>query len=131
METKKVYNEKVIITEPSQVYKECVDILSEKKELFIAFFLDGKNTIIAREIIHIGTLNQCLVHPREVFRSAILHAANSIILAHNHPSGDPTPSKEDILIDKRLREAGEIVGIAILDDIVVGKDGYKSIKDEE
>ena len=97
----------------------------KKKEYFIAVFLDSKNKIIGEEVISIGTLNSSLVHPREVFKSAIQHSANSIILVHNHPSGDCEASNEDNIISEKLREAGEMIGIKLLDHIVVGRNNYQ------
>jgi len=92
-----------------------------KREHLIAVFLDSKNKIINDKIISIGTLNSSLVHPREVFKEAIKSSANAIILVHNHPSGDCGPSSEDIEITDRVREAGEMVGIKLLDHVIVGK----------
>jgi DNA repair protein RadC len=99
----------------------------KKKEYFIAVFLDSKNKIIKDEVISVGTLNSSLVHPREVFKSAIKESANAVILVHNHPSGNCSPSDEDELITERLVEAGNIVQIKVLDHIVVAGDGYTSV----
>lgn len=99
----------------------------KKKEYFIAVFLDSKNKIISDKVISIGTLNASLVHPREVFKEAMKASANAIILVHNHPSGDPEPSEEDIMITKKLQDVGETVGIAILDHIVIAKDKYERV----
>jgi len=86
---------------------------------------------MAVEVVSIGTLNSALVHPREVFKGAIINSANSIILAHNHPSGDPSPSNEDKEITNRLVEAGEIIGISVLDHIVIGSnDKFVSFKEQ-
>ncbi len=90
------------------------------REHFVAVLLNTKNRVISLETISIGSLNSSLVHPREVFKSAIKASASSIIIAHNHPSGDPTPSSEDLTITQRLVEAGEIIGISILDHIIIG-----------
>lgn len=100
-----------------------------KKEHFVCLFLNTKNHIIARETLSIGTLNASLVHPREVFRAAIKCSSASIICAHNHPSGDPAPSPEDITLTKRLAEAGQLVGIEVLDHIVIGDGRYVSLKE--
>lgn len=99
-----------------------------KKEYFKIAVLDTKNQIISIENISIGNLNASIVHPREVFNVAIKKSANSIILVHNHPSGDPTPSREDINITHRLVEVGEIVGIKVLDHIIIGDNKYISFK---
>lgn len=104
--------------------------LTEDREMFCCVLLDTKNRPIANHIVSIGTLNTTLVHPREVFRPAIRASANAIILSHNHPSGDPEPSKEDILITKRLVEVGEIVGINVLDHVIVGDKNFVSLKQE-
>lgn len=101
------------------------------KEEFCILFLDTKNRVISVDTISIGTINQSLVHPREVFRSAILKNCNSIILAHNHPSGDPTPSREDVLITERLIKAGEYLGIKILDHLVIGKNKFISLREKK
>lgn len=99
-----------------------------KKEHFKIAMLDTKNQIISIEDISIGNLNSSIVHPREVFNIAIKRSANSIILIHNHPSGDPTPSTEDINITHRLIDAGNIIGIKVLDHIIIGDNSYISLK---
>jgi DNA repair protein RadC len=100
-----------------------------KKEHFICLFLNTKNHIIARETLSIGTLNASLVHPREVFRAAVKAGSASIICVHNHPSGDPMPSPEDIALTKRLVEAGELMGIEVLDHLVIGDGRFISLKE--
>ncbi|MFD0962327.1 RadC family protein [Paenibacillus chungangensis] len=115
--------------------KDAADYLMEdlrylKKEHFVCLFLNTKNHIIARETLSMGTLNASLVHPREVFRAAIKCNSASIICAHNHPSGDPAPSPEDIRLTKRLAEAGQLVGIDILDHIVIGDGRFVSLKEQ-
>jgi DNA repair protein RadC len=102
----------------------------QKKELFYAVLLDSKNRIIREELISIGSLNFSIVHPREVFIPAIREAAASVLLLHNHPSGDPTPSKEDIGITHRLLEVGKIVGIEVLDHVIVGNGCYISFVEQ-
>jgi len=92
-----------------------------KREHFMALLLDGKNRIIKREEISLGSLNQSIVHPREVFKAAIRESAAAMIVIHNHPTGDPTPSAEDIQITRRLREAGDLMGIKVLDHIIIGE----------
>ena len=113
---------------------DITDLLMEemrylKKEYFKIAILDTKNQIITIENISIGNLNSSIVHPREVFNRAIKRSANSIILVHNHPSGDPTPSSEDINITNRLIEAGSILGIKVLDHIIIGDNKYISFKE--
>lgn len=101
-----------------------------QKEHFKIILLDTKNQILSVEEISIGTLNASIVHPRDVFKIAIKRNANSIILIHNHPSGDPTPSKEDINITNRLLDVGELVGIKVLDHIIIGDNVYISFKEK-
>lgn len=118
------------VTSPEVVY----DILKNRSmhlevEVFTAVLLDTKNQMTEIVEISTGTLNCCVVHPRDVFRVAIRRNCNSIIVSHNHPSGDPTPSAEDINITKRLVEAGNIIGIKVLDHIVVGNNTYVSMKE--
>ncbi|MCK9267510.1 MAG: DNA repair protein RadC [Alkaliphilus sp.] len=101
------------------------------KEIFNIILLNTKNNVIAIENISIGSLNASIVHPREVFNIAIKRSSSAIILAHNHPSGDPKPSTEDINITKRLIEAGTIIGINVLDHIIIGDGIYFSMKEKE
>ncbi len=108
-------------TAPSQVYETFSFLMKETKEMFLTLHLDGKNKIIAMDLVSIGSLNQSIVHPREVFKTALLSNAAAIICVHQHPSGDPSPSSEDINITRRLQEAGEIMGIKILDHIIIGE----------
>ena len=100
------------------------------REHFAALLLDAKNQLIGLTTISVGDLSSALVHPREVFKAAILANAASVILAHNHPSGDPTPSPEDVAVSRRLHEAGEILGIALLDHVVIG-DGARFVSLKE
>ncbi|WP_025688044.1 RadC family protein [Paenibacillus zanthoxyli] len=114
---------------------DAADILTEQlrylqKEHFVCLFLNTKNHVIAQETLSMGSLNASIVHPREVFRAAIKCSSASIICAHNHPSGDPTPSPEDISLTRRLLEAGEIVGIDVLDHLIIGDDGFVSMKEQ-
>lgn len=114
--------------------QDAADILMEemrhlREEHFVVLFLSTKNHVIGRETISIGTLNASLVHPREVFRAAIRRNSASILCAHNHPSGDPTPSQEDVQLTRRLRDAGELVGIELLDHIVIGDQRFISLKE--
>ena len=89
------------------------------KEAFVVAFLNTKNRVIDHEVVSVGTINSSIVHPREVFRNAIINKANSVILCHNHPSGDLNPSKEDISITERLRETGNLLGIRVLDHLII------------
>lgn len=99
----------------------------EIKEHFIILFFDTQNKLIIDDV-STGTLNASLVHPREVFNKAIRHNASHVVVAHNHPSGDHAPSKEDIETTKRLVQAGNIIGITLVDHIVVSKNGYTSLR---
>lgn len=113
-------------TAPSQVYDCFKFLMQETKEMFLCLHLDGKNRIVAVDLVSIGSLNQSIVHPREVFKTALLSNAAALILIHQHPTGDPTPSSEDIAITRRLREVGEIIGVKILDHIIIGDGEYLS-----
>jgi len=97
-----------------------------QKENFIAIYLDAKNNIIADETITVGILNSSLIHPREVFHGAIKHLAHAVLVLHNHPSGDPEPSAEDLQITKVLEKTGKLMGIPLLDHIILGKDSWWS-----
>jgi len=99
-------------------------------EVFLALLLDGRNRLRAEVCISEGTLTTALVHPREVFAPAIRDRAAALILVHNHPSGDPTPSSEDIALTERLRQVGEMVGIRVLDHVVVGQGRYVSFAED-
>ena len=99
------------------------------REEFVIILLDVKNKMTAIHSVSVGSLSVSIVHPREVFKMAILGNASAILLCHNHPSGDSTPSPEDIDITKRLVAAGELLGIKILDHIIIGDDNYKSFAD--
>ncbi len=101
-----------------------------KKERFLCALLDTKNRVFRDTIVSEGTLTSSLVHPREVFREAIKEAAVSLLLVHNHPSGDPNPSKDDIDITKRLVETGKVVGINVLDHIIIADDTYLSLTEK-
>ena len=120
-----------LVRGPESVYELTRDIRSMNREHFVGFYLNSRNQVLRREIISIGSLNASIVHPREVFQPAIAVSAASLILAHNHPSGDPTPSEEDLAITRRLVEAGRILGIDVLDHVVVAKDAYASFKERK
>lgn len=101
-----------------------------QKEHFVCLFLNTKNHVIAQETLSIGSLNASIVHPREIFRAAIKRSSASIICVHNHPSGDPTPSPEDIDVTLRLMEAGQLLGIEVLDHIIIGDQNFTSLKEQ-
>ena len=124
-----VENKKII--SPKEVYKIVAEYLKGvDREHLVLLTLDTKNVITSITTVSIGSLNTSIVHPREVFKTAILSNASSIILAHNHPSGDATPSKEDINITDRIKESGKILGIDLLDHLIIGDDSYISLKEK-
>ncbi len=100
------------------------------REHFMVISLNTKNMVISIETASIGSLASSIVHPREIFRNAIRIGAASVILAHNHPSGNPTPSSEDVEVTKRLYEVGSVVGICVLDHLIIGNGSYYSFKEE-
>ena len=118
------------ISSAEDVYRELQEYAYKKQEYFLCITLDGASHIIERRIISIGTLNQSLVHPREVFADAIADRAAGIIIAHNHPSGQLTPSLEDRRVTKRLKEVGTIMGIELLDHLILSREGYLSFREE-
>lgn len=119
-----------IYLKPKEIWEELKDLRNHKKEHFVIFYLDSRNQEIKREIISVGSLNANLVHPREVFEPAVRNLAAQIILAHNHPSGDPEPSEDDLEITKRLVEAGKILGIEVIDHLIITKTGFISFKEK-
>ncbi|MBS7427727.1 DNA repair protein RadC [Virgibacillus sp. 19R1-5] len=106
------------------------ELRSLNQEHFVALFLNTKNQIIHRQTIFIGSLNASIVHPREVYREAVKRSAASVIVAHNHPSGDPTPSQEDIYVTRRLVESGKMIGIELIDHLIIGNRNYVSLKEK-
>ncbi|MFD1018908.1 RadC family protein [Thalassobacillus hwangdonensis] len=123
--------ERYIIRSPEDgadfVMEEMRDL---QQEHFICLFLNTKNQVLHRQTIFIGSLNASIVHPREVFKEAVKRSAASIICAHNHPSGDPTPSQEDINVTRRLSECGKMIGIELLDHLVIGDRKFISLKEK-
>ena len=117
------------ITSPADVLPEIRHIRDLNKEHFVAIFLNARNQVIKTDTISIGSLNASLVHPRELYAPAVGISAASVILAHNHPSGDVTPSKEDISLTKRMVQAGEIMGIEVVDHLIVASDKFLSMKE--
>jgi DNA repair protein RadC len=102
------------------------DMAKEAKEHFVALHLDSKNNIICYETVSVGSLSASIVHPREVYKAALLSSAAAILFIHNHPSNETGPSQEDIEITHRLRDAGALLGIRVLDHIIIGEKGYYS-----
>jgi DNA repair protein RadC len=129
-----------ILTVPSQeqtAFRSPKDVFNHlesdfrfvNKEHFTCLFLNTKNRLIFKEVISVGSLNAAIVHPREVFHAAIKRCSASLICAHNHPSGDPEPSLEDVNLTKRLIAAGEIIGIEVLDHVIIGGNRFYSLKE--
>lgn len=120
-----------IVRSPQDVARYVMeDLRYLQKEHFVCLFLNTKNHVIAQETLSIGSLNASIVHPREVFRAAIERGSYALICIHNHPSGDPTPSPEDLEMTHRLVEAGNIIGIDILDHLIIGEQKYVSLKEQ-
>ena len=117
------------VTTSREVFELFRDLEHETREHFIALHLDSKNTIICFDRVSIGSLNAAVIHPRELFKSVLLSSAAAVILVHVHPSGDPTPSREDLELTGRLKECGELLGVKVLDHIIVGHDCYVSLAD--
>jgi len=113
---------------PEDVRAHVGDLARARREHFLVLLLNARHEMQARETVSIGTLNASIVHPREVFRPAILHSAASVILVHNHPSGDPEPSEEDLGITKRLVQVGELIGIGVLDHVIIAARGTVSFR---
>ena len=116
------------IRSPEDVLGQVRDLTRARREHFVVLILNARHELQCREIVSIGSLNASIVHPREVFLPAILHSAASIVLVHNHPSGDPEPSEEDLSITRRLVQVGELVGIGVLDHVIVATRGIVSLR---
>ncbi|MBI4744930.1 MAG: DNA repair protein RadC [Actinobacteria bacterium] len=129
--SKQKEKEKIVISSPEDAVNILIpDMIYLDKEYFKAIILNTKNEIIKICDISIGSLNSSIVHPRELFKMAMKHNGASVIVAHNHPSGNSTPSPEDINLTKRLSKAGEILGIELIDHIILGKGNFVSLKEE-
>ncbi|ANB59601.1 RadC family protein [Anoxybacteroides amylolyticum] len=125
------YDERYVIRSPEDGAKYVMDDMRFlSQEHFVAIYLNTKNQVIHRKTVFIGSLNASIVHPREVFKEAIKRSAASIICVHNHPSGDPTPSREDIEVTRRLAECGRIIGIELLDHLIIGDQKFISLKEK-
>lgn len=128
--TKTVRVKRETLLKAKDVYAFIKDELeSEKRELLIAILLDVKGCVICRKVVTIGTLSRTLIHPREVFYFAIRHNAASLILVHNHPSGDPSPSKEDLRATENLVAVGKMMGIPVYDHLIIGHKSYASLRE--
>lgn len=118
------------VRSPQDACRAAAAIRSAAKEHFLALYLDARNVVIHEEVVSIGSLNANIVHPREVFRPAIVHAAAAVVVVHNHPSGDVSPSKEDIQLTSRLVETGRMLGIEVLDHVIISESSFLSFRSE-
>lgn len=126
--TREHHEERFCLNSPEAVYSLYKDQMRHcDRETLLALHLDTKKRLITEEVVSVGILNSSQVHPREVFRKAIKNGAASLVLIHNHPSGDPTPSPEDIQVTEQLREVGHLIQIPILDHLIIGSASYKRI----
>jgi DNA repair protein RadC len=114
---------------PEDVFKHLSDMKKLQKEHFRGLYLNTRNRLIHDEIISMGTLNLSLIQPREVFRPAIEYSAAALILAHNHPSGDPEPSEDDIKVTRQIAEAGKLMEIDVLDHVIIGEERFVSLRE--
>lgn len=119
----------VFLRSPEEVFEYAKDMARLKKEHLRGLYLDTRNKLIRDEVIAIGTLNASLAHPREIFHPAIDSHAAAILLVHNHPSGDPSPSKDDIELTKQVHKASKILDIEVLDHVIIGSQNYCSLKE--
>lgn len=126
---RRIRPEGVRITKPSDVLPVVAHYADRKQEHFLCISLNGANEVIACRLVSVGLVNSTLVHPREVFADAIADRAVSVILAHNHPGGDLEPSSEDRVVTRRLKQAGETLGIAVLDHVIFSRKGCRSIEE--
>jgi DNA repair protein RadC len=122
----KEYSPKPKINRGADIHKQFKWLEDMPKEFFVVAHMNTKNDIISHEITSVGILDASIIHPREVFKTAILQNSSRIILIHNHPSGDPAPSDEDLRITTKFKEAGELLGIEVLDHIIIGKNKFWS-----
>ena len=132
---RRVYSNKnniiIKLNNSKEIYNYIKDkLIYKKQECFYCLYLDNRNNLIKKKLLFIGTINRSIVHPREIFKEAYLTSASKIICMHNHPSGDISPSKEDIRLTKSLIEIGKLQGIILLDHIIVGNNNYYSFYNE-
>lgn len=129
--SKLTYDDRYIIRSPEDGANYVMhEMRFLSQEHFVCLYLNTKNQVLHKQTIFIGSLNASIVHPREVFKEAFRRSAAYIICIHNHPSGDPTPSREDIEVTKRLAESGKIIGIDVLDHLIIGENKFVSLKEK-
>ena len=116
---------------PEDVVRALPKLAREQREHFVIVLLNARHEVLRVETVSVGSLNASIVHPREVFKPALIHSAASVVLAHNHPSGDPEPSEEDLSITRRLVEVGELLGIAVLDHVILASRGTVSFRSRQ
>ena len=120
-----------VVSSPEAAAQYVRDMEEFDREVGVILHLDTKNNIMGKEVVSTGSLNAAIIHPREVFKGAILNNSAGIIFVHNHPSGDPTPSQNDVDITRRLRDTGHTTGIELMDSVVIGQDGrYYSMREQ-
>lgn len=125
------YNDRYVIRTPEDCANYVMnDMRFLSQEHFVCLYLNTKNQVLHKKTIFIGSLNASIVHPREVYKEALRRSAASVICIHNHPSGDPAPSREDIEVTKRLAESGKILGIELLDHVIIGENKFVSLKEK-
>ena len=121
----------IILNNSLKIYEYFKDLVGDKKqEYFYTVYVDTKGRYIDKKCLFVGTINNSIVHPREIFKEAYLLSANGIICIHNHPSGDPTPSKEDVVITRKIKEIAMIHGIRLVDHLIVGANSYYSFYED-
>lgn len=122
---------KVVLSSTKETIAELKDFAAKKQEHLVALYLNARHELVGKEVIGIGSLNSLVITPKEIFSPALQLPCTSIIVAHNHPSGDPNPSDDDIKFTKRIHDAGEVMGIQLLDHIVLGKSSWYSFRNNE
>ena len=118
------------VTSSREVFDLFRFLANETKEHFLALHMDSKNRILCLDHVSSGSLNASIVHPREVFKGCLLSSAAAVLFLHNHPSGNPDPSREDLELTTRLKDAGSLLGLRVLDHIIIGEDRYVSLADQ-
>ncbi len=120
-------NGKVIISSSKDAFLALHDYIHKKQEHLLLITLNGRNQLISKKVITIGTLDASLFHPREIFAESIIDRASKILVAHNHPSGNLEPSRNDLIMTQKIKEAGDLIGIQLVDSLIISEEGYKSI----